>query len=180
MAKFQEFTNSLDIDLVPFNAPSSFKLVYSEIPLPPSYRDVVLNAFVFIHQTLSHANAKLVKTRGIKNVLTPRHFLDFIQHYVRLFNEKREDLEDQQRHLNVGLEKLNETVQKVEDLRKSLAVKKVELENKSNEANEKLKRMVADQQEAEKKKAASLEIQSALEKQNIEIESRRKIGIELE
>jgi dynein heavy chain 1 len=31
-----------------------------------------------------------------------------INHYVRLYNEKRDELEEQQRHLHVGLDKLKD------------------------------------------------------------------------
>ena len=37
--------------------------------------------------------------------------LFFVQ--VKLFNEKRSDLEEQQLHLNVGLNKIRETVEQV-------------------------------------------------------------------
>lgn len=84
-------------------------------------------------------------------------------------------MEEQQRHLHVGLDKLRDTVTQVEELRKSLAIKRTQLEAKDAEANEKLKRMVADQQEAEQKKAASIEIQAALVKQDKHIEQRRAI-----
>lgn len=83
-----------------------------------------------------------------------------------MHNEKREELEEQQRHLHVGLDKLRETVEQVEELRKSLAIKRTQLEAKNAEANEKLKLMVADQQEAEQKKAASIEIQAAIVEQD--------------
>lgn len=79
-----------------------------------------------------------------------------INQYVRLYTEKRDELEEQQRHLHVGLDKLRDTVTQVEELRKSLAIKRTQLEAKDAQANEKLKRMVADQQEAEQKKAASI------------------------
>src|SRR5258708_418648 len=85
-----------------------------------------------------------------------------INHYVRLHNEKREELEEQQRHLHVGPDKLRATVTQVEELRKSLATKRSQLEAKNKEANEKLQRMVNDQKEAEQKKAASIDIQAAL------------------
>ena len=104
-----------------------------------------------------------------------RHFLDFLNQYVKLYTEKRDDLEEQQRHLNIGLEKLRDTVDKVRDLRVSLAEKKAQLEQKDAEANEKLQRMVADQREAEQSKSTSLEIQAALEKQEAEVASRKKI-----
>lgn len=38
--------------------------------------------------------------------ITPRHFLDFIQHYIKLFHEKRRDLEEEKLHLNIGLNKV--------------------------------------------------------------------------
>jgi dynein heavy chain 1 len=92
-----------------------------------------------------------------------------------LYSEKRDELEEQQRHLHVGLDKLRDTVTQVEDLRKSLAIKNSQLAAKDAEANEKLKRMVADQQEAEHKKAASIQIQSELAEQDHHIEQRRAV-----
>ena len=75
----------------------------------------------------------------------------------------------------MGLDKLRDTVEQVEELRKSLAIKRSQLEAKNCEANDKLKRMVADQQEAEQKKAASIEIQTALAQQDEFIKQRREI-----
>src|ERR1700761_3726160 len=99
-----------------------------------------------------------------------------INHYVSLFTEKRAELEEQQRHLHVGLDKLRDTVTQVEELRKSLAIKRSQLEAKDAEANEKLKRMVANQQEAEQKKSASIEIQAALVEQDKHIKQRQAIA----
>ena len=101
--------------------------------------------------------------------------LSSINHYVRLYTEKRDELEEQQRHLHVGLDKLNDTVVQVEKLRKSLAIKRSQLEAKDLEANEKLKRMVEDQQEAYQKKAASIQIQAQLAEQDRYIEQRRAV-----
>lgn len=171
----QEFTTSLDLDRPNYNPPNKFPVVYRNLPAVPSHRHAIVNAFVYVHQSLYEINAKLSKRNGKRGYVTPRHYLDFIRHYVRLYNEKREDLEEQQRHLNVGLDKLKDTVVKVEELRKSLAIKKSELEVKNRQANEKLQKMVADQQEAEKKKSTSIEIQAALEVQNGEIARRTAV-----
>lgn len=161
-----EFTKTLDLDVPVYNAPINIPIAYRNLPIPPSHREVVVNALVFVHQSLYEINAKLSKRQGRHNYATPRHFLDFISHYVRLYNEKREDLEEQQRHLNVGLEKLKDTVVKVEELRKSLAIKKNQLETKNAQANEKINQMLADEKEAEQKKADSIQISEALEVQN--------------
>ncbi|MDA4132454.1 MAG: hypothetical protein OK454_04925, partial [Thaumarchaeota archaeon] len=173
-----ELTHSVDLDRPNFQAPDTIPVAYRALSLPPSHRETVVNSMVYIHYSLQRFNAKLLEQQGKVTFLTPRHFLDFVAQYVKLYNEKREDLEEQQRHLNVGLEKLRDTVDKVRDLRVSLAEKKAQLEQKDAEANEKLQRMIADQREAEQRKNTSLEIQAALEKQEAEVASRRKIVLE--
>lgn len=173
-----ELTHSVDLDRPNWAAPDTLPVAYRGLNLPPSHREAVVNSMVYIHYSLQRFNAKLQKQQGKVTFLTPRHFLDFVAQYVKLYNEKREDLEEQQRHLNVGLEKLRDTVDKVRDLRVSLAEKKAQLEQKDAEANEKLQRMVADQREAEQRKNTSLEIQVALEKQEAEVASRKKIVLE--
>lgn len=170
-----ELTQSVDLDKPNFTAPDSIPVAYRDLNLPASHRETVINSMVYIHYSLQKFNQRLQKQQGRTTYLTPRHYLDFVAQYVKLFNEKREDLEEQQRHLNVGLEKLRDTVDKVRDLRVSLAEKKTQLEAKDAEANEKLQRMVADQREAEQRKTASLEIQVALEKQEKEVAERKEV-----
>jgi dynein heavy chain 1 len=170
-----ELTQSVDLDRPNFSAPDSIPVAYRDLHLPASHREAVVNSMVYMHYSLHRFNVKLLKQQGRVTYLTPRHFLDFVAQYVKLYNEKREDLEEQQRHLNVGLEKLRDTVDKVRDLRVSLAEKKGQLERKDAEANEKLQGMVADQREAEQRKTTSLQIQVALEKQESEVAERRTL-----
>lgn len=173
-----ELTQKVDLDRSNFEAPDTIPVAYRGLQLPPSHRETVVNSMVYIHYSLQRYNQKLLKQQNKLTFLTPRHFLDFVAQYVKLYNEKREDLEEQQRHLNVGLEKLRDTVDKVRDLRVSLAEKKTQLEQKDAEANEKLQRMVADQREAEQRKSTSLEIQAALEVQEAEVATRKKVVLE--
>ena len=51
--------------------------------------------------------------------------------WVKLYNEKRQYLEEQQLHLSVGLQKIRETVEQVEELQASLSIKKNELEQRN-------------------------------------------------
>lgn len=170
-----ELTQSVDLDRPDFTAPDSIPVAYRDLSLPASHRDTIVNAMVYVHHSLHRFNQRLQKQQGRVTFLTPRHFLDFVAQYVRLFNEKREDLEEQQRHLNVGLDKLRDTVHQVRDLRSSLAQKKIQLEKKDAEANEKLQKMIADQREAEQRKAASLEIQASLDRQEEEVAKRKEV-----
>ena len=54
--------------------------------------------------------------------MAPRHFLDFIPHFVRLYNEKRSGLEEEQLDIYVGLNKIAVAVTQVGEMQKSLAV----------------------------------------------------------
>ncbi|KAI4519311.1 dynein heavy chain [Schizophyllum commune Loenen D] len=170
-----EFTHALDLDVPSYSPPAIFPIAYRNLETPPVHRTAVVNALVHVHLSLHAINQRLSRRQGRYNYVTPRHYLDFINHYVRLYSEKRDELEEQQRHLHVGLDKLRDTVTQVEELRKSLAIKRTQLEAKDAEANEKLKRMVSDQQEAEQKKAASIELQAALVEQDKHIEQRRAV-----
>ncbi|XP_019877694.2 dynein heavy chain, cytoplasmic isoform X2 [Aethina tumida] len=169
----KEFTNRLDLDKPTWKTPDFFPAVCTHISATPNHREAVINACVYVHQTLHKANARLAKRGGRTMAITPRHYLDFIHHFVKLHNEKRSDLEEQQLHLNVGLSKIAETVEQVEEMQKSLAVKSQELQAKNEAANAKLKQMVKDQQEAEKKKVQSQEIQQQLAEQTVHIEQKR-------
>ena len=173
-----ELTQSVDIDKGNYAAPESLPVEFDRLEMPLSHRDAVVNAMVHVHHSLRHFNQRLHRQQNKTTYLTPRQFLDFVAQFVKLFNEKRDDLEEQQRHLNVGLDKLRETVDKVSELKKSLAEKKTELERKDLEAGEKLQRMVADQREAEQRRAASLEIQAALEKQEKEVAKRKEVVLD--
>ncbi len=63
--------------------PDSFPVVYPQLSLPPTHREALVNGFVYVHQTLHDANTRLAKRGGHTMAITPRHYLDFINHYVR-------------------------------------------------------------------------------------------------
>lgn len=138
-------------------------------------RQLIVEALVFIHFSVYTFAERLLRRQGRKFHQSPRHFLSFIEYYVQVSNQKRDQLEDQQRFLLVGLDKLRSTVDQVEELQKSLAVKRTQLEAKNAQANQKLQSMVKDQQEAEQKRAASIEIQAALANQEEQIGQRRQV-----
>ncbi|KAK3110084.1 dynein heavy chain, partial [Teratosphaeriaceae sp. CCFEE 6253] len=170
-----ELTQPVDIDKATYTAPDSLHIEFNQLEMPLSHREAVVNSMVHVHHSIQGFKQRLERQQNKLTYLSPRQYLDFVAQFIRLYGEKRDDLEEQQRHLNVGLDKLRETVDKVSELKTSLAEKKSELERKDIEAGEKLQRMVADQREAEQRRATSLEIQVALEKQEKEVALRRKV-----
>ena len=170
----REFTIKVDLERSNWIAPDFFPVAVPHEDVSSSHRNAVINAMVYVHQTLHKTNQRTVKRGGRTMAITPRHFLDFINHFVKLYGEKRSALEEEQLHLNVGLNKIAETVGQVEEMQKSLAVKSNELQAKNEAANLKLKQMVKDQQEAEKQRTQSQDISALLEKQKLEIAEKKK------
>lgn len=170
-----ELSRDLDIDMQDYIAPADLKIAYRSLPLPPSHRQAIVNSMIYVHSSMKMYNDRLMVQQQKVNYTTPRHFLDFVAQFTRVFNEKREEVEEQQRHLNIGLEKLLDTVEKVRALRTGLAEKREQLQIKSSQANEKLQQMVSDQKKTELKQIESLKIQADLELQEKEIASRQGI-----
>uniref|UniRef100_A0A8R1U2J5 Dynein heavy chain, cytoplasmic n=1 Tax=Onchocerca volvulus TaxID=6282 RepID=A0A8R1U2J5_ONCVO len=168
-----ELTSTLDMARPEYQAPLTLPVVCDLLPSPVQYRHAVINTFVHVHNSVRKLNENEAKRGHRVMALTPRHFLDFIKHYINVFHEKRRDLEEEKLHLNIGLSKIRETEEQVLELQKSLKLKSSELEKKKAAANAKLKEMLADQQRAEKEKLASEQLQKELAESLVEIEKKR-------
>lgn len=138
-----------------------------------SLHHAVIAALVHIHNAVKGATERMSKRSVRRHFISPRDYLDLIKNFVSITNEKRSQLEEQQLHINIGLEKLASTQKSVEDLQKELEVKKIDLRVKNDQANGKLQRMLADQNEAERRKVEADAVSADLEKQNAEIDLRR-------
>ncbi len=144
-------------------------------------RDAVVSSLVYVHQSVNAAAQQLASVNaGRSTYITPRHYLDFINHYASLFHEKRSALEEQQKHLKTGLRKLTETQEEVLKLQSALQEKEGELTAKKKLANDKLEQIMNDQREAESKRDISIQIGVEIKQQEEQIAERRdKVEIEL-
>ena len=70
-----------------YTPPDYLPKVYEDLPMSPTHREAVINAFVYVHQTLHQANERLAKRGGRVMAITPRHYLDFINHYVSIVHD---------------------------------------------------------------------------------------------
>ncbi|ODQ67358.1 hypothetical protein NADFUDRAFT_21086 [Nadsonia fulvescens var. elongata DSM 6958] len=167
----KELTKNLDLDISSYNAPNPDNIIEGLGNLD-TYRDSINCVMVRMHTTLQNIH---FQSGARKNPTTPGDFLDFVKHFRRSYKRKREELDDQQRHLNSGLDKLRETFLKVKELKTDLANKKIQLLAKNEEANKTLKDMISGQNEAERKREVSLQIQESLEVQETRICERQEI-----
>jgi dynein heavy chain 1 len=138
-------------------------------------RHAVVAALVYLH-TIAKETADLSAaeaTSVTRTFLSPRDYLALIQNFVSCVNERREKVEDEQLHVNAGLEKLRQTQQNVAELKAGLGAKTSELKDKEALANEKLRQMVTDQNEAEKRKEEAEKVSEEVRKHEEDINRRK-------
>lgn len=70
----REFTNRVDLERLSWKAPDFFPSAYTGLPSSLTHRDAVINACVYVHQTLHKANARLAKRGGRTMSITPRYY----------------------------------------------------------------------------------------------------------
>lgn len=134
---------------------------------PETFKQAVINVIVTLHKDYE-------KYIGDS---TPGLFIDTIKSFQELFAKEVESLEQRQRFTGVGLDNLRETVFKIKRLSEILEQKQAELKEKELEARKMLDTMLVDQNEAERKQEASIEIRKILESQEKEIRDRRSLLI---
>jgi dynein heavy chain 1 len=128
---------------------------------------LVVNSITSYHMIIKELNDRLMKNAKKFNYITPRDFLDFIKHFIKLQREKTEELNEQQVHINKGLQKIIETENTVNELKQSLNVTKAELDQKEKETKAKFTKIMEDNEKASKSKEKA-------EKQKIGIENMQK------
>jgi len=143
-------------------------------------RQALVAALVHIHAAVRDATAEAGKrSHAARHWCSPRDFLDLIKKFVALVGEKRDELEEQQRHLFQGLARLTETQTSVAELQGSLSLVEDKLKEKNNAANNKLGLMLDKQSEAEKEKEKQQELSVQLEARDAEI-AKRSSEVQLE
>lgn len=128
-----------------------------------TYRDAVINTILHIY-TGSH-----------QRTASPGNLINFVKCFIEILSTKERELQADQRHLNNGLDTLRETVIKVKQLQQDLSIKEQALKSKQQEAKLMLNKILTDQNEAERKQEASVQIQGALEEQEKEINAQREL-----
>ena len=138
--------------------------------------EALITAVVGIHKSVKKANAKLAKNAKKYNFITPRDYLDFISHFTSVLETKKEQLQEQELHLNTGLDKLKETEEEVINLQQNVLVHiQKDLEIKQQEANKKLTLMVEEQNNAEKNREISIKTSEEVKLMQMQIADRQEV-----
>lgn len=106
----------LPVDISNYAVPNSFT------PYLPkratNLRDIIADVLSYIHRFVPDYRSTLCYER------TPNDYLNLVHIFSKLFTKKQQELEDNQRHITVGLDKLRETVIQVDKLKTNLHKRK--------------------------------------------------------
>ena len=137
------------------------------------HREAVIDTIVWMHLA-TYAHGQRAERLGEQRFYaSPQHLLALLNGFRAVLGTQREQLEDQQRFRLVGLERLRTAVEQVEQLQQSLGAQRTRLEQTNVEANDRLQRMVQDQQAAEEQKRSSQQVQAQLAEQEAAVAARR-------
>jgi len=89
--------------------------------------------FGLVHSKVIEYADKMENVLRRKYYVTPKNYIDFVIAYQDLLLEKREENTNLINKYTVGLDKLNEATQNVEELRGSLDIKRLEMQRKKKE-----------------------------------------------
>ncbi|KAL7555016.1 hypothetical protein ACHAWF_018608 [Thalassiosira exigua] len=140
------------------------------------FHQAVVAALVQLHTTTKAVSEEAASSASStsRTFLSPRDYLALIHNFVTCVTESREQIEEEQLHVNAGLSKLRQTQENVAELKTGLAAKTIELREKETLANAKLQQMVADQNEAQKRKEEAEKMSVEVERQQGQISQRKE------
>lgn len=157
--------SNIPLDMSNYIVPETY---VSDINVKPnSFREVLVDVLIGIHRMVYNSDPEDLFNNY------PYRFMHLIKAFIQVFSSNSFDLEERQRHITTGLDKLRETVIQVNELKRTLSKKKEYLATKDKEAKSMLNKMLTEQNEAERKQEFSIATQEELEKQEVEIKRRR-------
>jgi len=151
---------------------------------PVSPLEVVAAAAVRAHEVTAGAcregTAHKQSRQTLLSGVSPRDFLESLQHLVFQLGSRRETLEDQFIHLSGGLSQLEGAAASVAQLQKELARAGEALSKKEREAEQKLSEILRDTKTAEEQQAESRAVDAQVDEKRAEVETKQAtVGAQL-
>ncbi|XP_073737373.1 dynein axonemal heavy chain 10 [Callorhinus ursinus] len=134
--------------------------------IPVENTDSVVEHVVLVHKSVGEFSQQFLQKLRRSNYVTPKNYLDFINTYSKLLDEKTQYNIAQCKRLEGGLDKLKEATIQLDELNQKLAVQKVVLAEKSAACEALLEEITTNTAIAEEKKKLAEEKAMEIEEQN--------------
>ncbi|XP_014373608.2 dynein heavy chain 10, axonemal, partial [Alligator sinensis] len=143
------------------------KSFVGENPLVPvENTEFVIEHIVTVHESVGDFSKKFLQKLRRSNYVTPKNYLDFINTYSKLLEEKNQFILAQCKRLEGGLDKLKEAAVQLDELNQKLAEQKIVLAEKSAACEALLQEIATNTAIAEEKKKLAEEKAVEIEEQN--------------
>ncbi|KAF0872101.1 DYH10 protein, partial [Crocuta crocuta] len=134
--------------------------------IPVENIDGVVEHVVLVHESVGEFSKQFLQKLRRSNYVTPKNYLDFINTYSKLLDEKTQYNIAQCKRLEGGLDKLKEATIQLDELNQKLAEQKVVLAEKSAACEALLQEIATNTAIAEEKKKLAEEKAMEIEEQN--------------
>uniref|UniRef100_H3DEJ9 Dynein axonemal heavy chain 10 n=1 Tax=Tetraodon nigroviridis TaxID=99883 RepID=H3DEJ9_TETNG len=146
-----------------------------ESPMVPEvHSEAVISHICMVHSTVGDYSKQFLQKLRRYNYVTPKNYLDFINTYSHLLEEKDKFILGQCKHLEGGLDKIKEASEQLEVLNVKLAEQKVVLAEKSTACEALLDEIATNTTVAEEKKVLAEDKAKEIEEQNKVISVEKK------
>ncbi|TGZ60763.1 hypothetical protein CRM22_008363 [Opisthorchis felineus] len=175
---FPGVVNNTTIDwFFPWPEQALYAVVRAFIPLDyalvtQQYREAVIDHVVTTHLSVHKYTEEFAQTLRRRNFVTPKHYLDYINTYKRILEERDNYTNAQIIRLDSGLHKLAEASLQLVDLNKKLAVQRVAVLEKTKACEALLGEITSSSQMATEKKQLAV-----IKSKEVEIQS-KEIAVE--
>ncbi|XP_046496348.1 dynein axonemal heavy chain 10 isoform X7 [Equus quagga] len=134
--------------------------------IPVENLEDLVEHVVLVHESVGEFSKQFLQKLRRSNYVTPKNYLDFINTYSKLLDEKTQYNIAQCKRLEGGLDKLKEATIQLDELNKKLAEQKIVLAEKSAACEALLEEIATNTAIAEEKKKLAEEKAMEIEEQN--------------
>nr|XP_036870140.1 dynein heavy chain 10, axonemal [Manis javanica] len=134
--------------------------------IPAENMEGVVEHVVLVHQSVGEFSKQFLQKLRRSNYVTPKNYLDFVNTYSKLLDEKTQYNVAQCKRLEGGLDKLKEATIQLDELNQKLAEQKIVLAEKSAACEALLEEIATNTGIAEEKKKLAEEKATEIEEQN--------------
>uniref|UniRef100_G1NVC6 Dynein axonemal heavy chain 10 n=1 Tax=Myotis lucifugus TaxID=59463 RepID=G1NVC6_MYOLU len=134
--------------------------------IPEEHIEDLVEHVVLVHGSVGEFSKQFLQKLRRSNYVTPKNYLDFINTYSKLLDEKTQNNIAQCKRLEGGLDKLKEASIQLDELNRKLAEQKIVLAEKSAACETLLDEIVTNTATAEEKKKLAEEKAIDIEEQN--------------
>ncbi|KAJ2948630.1 hypothetical protein O0L34_g7885 [Tuta absoluta] len=140
--------------------------------IPDEFRPFVVEHVVHVHMSIARYCQEFLTRLRRNNYVTPKHYMDFINNYIQLLNEKDAYIVAQCERLKSGLDKIEEANVQLAELNEKLAIQKVIVAEQTKECETLLEQITKATATATAKKevAAVKQVEISSKKEVIEQE----------